>query len=261
MSSPLIRGDKSSGISIPKGNALSKRTIAAGIAAAGVAALAAGAAFAPVATAANATNSAYAVSASGLVKIDKTPFVTDEKGFNQESLVELGKDGQLVHVKALNALAGENIAKASVAQVKLDLSVLKGLDLLGKGHDHALLSATAISASCENGKGKAAVANASIAGIPLKVDAPVNTVVEVPGIAKVTLNKQTKNADDTLTVTALSVDLLNGTQKIDLASATCSTGAPSTPTTQPTAPTTGGNTTLPAAPTPKPVKAHLSVTG
>jgi hypothetical protein len=48
-----------------------------------------------------------------------------------------------------------------------------------------------------------------------------NTTVNVPGIATITLNRQTKAGDGTLTVTAIYVSLLGGTQTLSIARSVC----------------------------------------
>lgn len=239
----------------------------------------AGTVFAPAAGATETTgtgeNSAYAISASGLLKINPTPKVDDSKGFSQQSLAELKLPASLAELKLLNAQAGADRARASVA----DLSV-------GLGVGKPLLSATAIEAQCGDGKATSSLAKAKIGDTKLDVAVPPNTAVQVPGLVSVVLNKQTTHKDGSITVTAISINV-DGIQKLDLASATCADddgnggGETPTPTTsKPTAPTTSkpsaptnspsdggsspaGDKALPngKAPSPTPVKAHLDVTG
>lgn len=266
-----------------------KKAVAGGI---GVlsAMLVAGTVSAPAAGATEKTgaeaNSAYAISASGLLKIDPTPKVDDSKGFSQQSLAELKLPASLVELKLLNARAGANRARASVADVSIGLG-------LGK----PLLSATAIEARCGDGKATSSLAKAKIGDIKLDVAAPPNTDVKVPGLASVVLNKQTTHKDGSITVTAISISI-DGIQKLDLASATCvdddgdgsGPQAPEPTTSKPTAPpaskpstptspsnnggagddgsnndgaSPAGDKALPngKAPRPTPVKAHLDVTG
>jgi hypothetical protein len=243
--------------------------------------LVAGTVFAPAAGATETTgtegNSAYALSASGLLKIDPTPKVDDSKGFSQQSLAELKLPASLVELKLLNAQAGADRARASVA----DLSV-------GLGVGKPLLSATAIEAKCGDGKATSSLAKAKIGDTKLDVAVPPNTAVQVPGLVSVVLNKQTTHKDGSITVTAISINV-DGIQKLDLASATCAdddgngggeTPTPEPTTSKPTAPTTSkssaptnspsdggsspaGDKALPngKAPSPTPVKAHLDVTG
>ncbi|WP_410599445.1 choice-of-anchor P family protein [Amycolatopsis sp. lyj-90] len=233
---------------------------------------------APSAGAAGHGSSAFALSASGLLKIDPVPAVDGSDGFRQKSLAEFTLPLQLVKVTLLNAQAGESAARASVKDVEVNLGGLSGKQ--GK----PLVSASAIQAECKGGKGSSSLAKASIGGVKLDVAAAPNTAVGVEGLASVTLNKQVKHKDGSITVTALSISV-DGFQTLDLASVTCAagggdgstteppTGKPSTgkPSSgKPSAPPTSATTAKPAgdkptadgkAPTPTPVKAHLDVTG
>lgn len=229
--------------------------------------LAAGALLVPsagAATAGDGTNSAFAISGKGLLAIAPTPSVNDKEGFSQESLAVLTVPGGLGTVKALNAQAGAGQAQASVADVAVTL-----------GPGAPLLSASAIEADCKDGKATSSVAKAKIGTVPLDVAVPPNTGIEVPGLASVMLNKQVKHSDGSVTVTAISISV-DGVQKLDIASATCAPGddngggGSETPSTTPATSTSNsgggsgsGDSALPngKAPTPKPVKAHLDVTG
>jgi hypothetical protein len=228
-------------------------------------------------------NSAYAISAAGLLKINPTPKVDDSEGFSQQSLAELKLPASLLDLKLLNARAGAGRARASVA----DLSV-------GLGLGKPVLKATAIEAQCGHGKTSSSLAKAKIGDVKLDVSVPANTAVKVPGLVSVLLNKQTTHKDGSVTVTAISINV-DGIQKIDIASATCAASdggdddgdgdGEGTPPSEPTSsskPTSTSNTAakptstsngdgsgqagdkpLPngKAPSPKPVKAHLDVTG
>jgi hypothetical protein len=65
------------------------------------------------------------------------------------------------------------------------------------------------------------VALVGLANIALDANAAPNTTVSVPGIATITLNRQTTAADGTLTVDAIYVDLLGDTQTITIGTSTC----------------------------------------
>jgi hypothetical protein len=60
-----------------------------------------------------------------------------------------------------------------------------------------------------------------LANIALDANAAPNTTVSVPGIATITLNRQTTAPDGTLTVDAIYVDLLGDTQTITIGTSTC----------------------------------------
>jgi hypothetical protein len=223
-------------------------------------------------------NSAFALSAAGLLKIDPIPAVDDSDGFSQNSVAKFALPGGAVTADVLNGQAGAGQARASILDVSVNLSILTGK--LAK----PVLKATAIEAKCDGDKVSSSLAKASIGDKTLDVAGPANTTVGVPGLASVTLNKQTKNKDGSVTVTAIELNV-DGIQKVDLASVTCAGGTPtSTPTTTPASPTSstkpsGTKTSEPAAtsgnsasagdkpdangkaPIPTPVKSHLDVTG
>ncbi|HVV10826.1 choice-of-anchor P family protein [Amycolatopsis sp.] len=224
-------------------------------------------------TAGSGVNSAFAISASGLLTIKETPAVDDSDGFSQESLAKLDLPASLVSLHVLNAQAGAEGARASVADVSVGLGVGK-----------PLLSASAIEAQCDGSKATSSLAKAKIGDLKLDVAVPANTGVSVPGVLSVVLNKQVTHKDGSVTVTAISINVDN-VQKIDIASATCAPGddgdgGGETTTTKPTEPTKSTSSTPTSskggssgsgsgdkatsngkAPTPTPVKAHLDVTG
>jgi hypothetical protein len=215
-------------------------------------------ALAGTASATTGTGSAYGLAASGLVAIPATPAVAATA---DKSLAELPAN-PLIDVKLLHTTAKPGFARASVT----DLRVAK-----------AALTAHLITATCKDGQGASHLVKANFAGHRLAVDAAPNSAITIPvqglGTAAVTLNKQTRNADGSLTVTAIEVALPlppGGTQTISVSSATCSGAgapgnAPGSPTGKPIpAPTaTGGPITPPPgqAPKPTPVTGDLPVTG
>ncbi|WP_410659276.1 choice-of-anchor P family protein [Amycolatopsis sp. lyj-112] len=210
--------------------------------------------FAATPAAAAQAESAYAIAASGLVKIPRTPSVS---GPGKESLasVALPTSGpSLVSAKALNAEVKPGHAKSSVAGLSLKLGVLPAAAALPG------LSAEVIKSECRDGKGSVSIANLKVGGKTVELDqVPPNTTVPLAPLLELVVNKQTKNADGTLTVTAVSATLLGRTQTLDIASATCAKSPGDTP--EPPAkpgdkPRPGGK-----APKPTPVSAHLDVTG
>lgn len=196
----------------------------------------------------NAVDSAFAISASGLLRIDATPAVDDSNGFAEEAVPELTLPA-LADLKLLTARAGAEQARASIADLRVGLG-------LGK----PALTASAVEANCAHGKPSSSLADARVGDLPLDVQAPPNTAVKVPGLLSVTLNKQVTRRDGSVTVTAVSINVDN-LQRVDLASATCLPG--SGPTTEPDQPepTQPEATPVGEAPRPTPVKAHLDVTG
>jgi hypothetical protein len=273
---------------LSKGASLSKKkTVAGGIGALSVL-LTAGVTLAPAAVATTTKpvvsqgNSALALSAAGLLKIDAVPAVDDSAGFSQKSVAEFSLPGGVVKANVLNARAGAGQARASILDVSVNLSLLSG------AHAKPLLTASAIEADCSAGKGSSSLAKATIGDKKLDVAVAPNTIVGVPGLASVMLNKQTTNKDGSVTIIAIEVNV-DGIQKVDLASVTCAgddgtdgattesekptaTSAPSAPTaTKTTAPSKPTAVAVAEAgdkpdangkaPVPTPVKAHLDVTG
>ncbi len=264
-----------------KGNKLSRKRTAALGAGALSALLAGGIALAPMASA-EVEDSAYAIAADGLVEIPKLPHVV---GSGDESVVraDLPPEGDAVlSLGVLNASAGEGWSRASTADLELSLATAP------------VISASLLEVNCKD-------LQASTKIVGLKVDGeeqapenqvPANTEIvpeQLGQVAKVTLNKQVENEDGSVTVTAVSVDLLDSTQTIDISSATCAEdgngGEPTEPptsteppvTTEPSEPGDGDNgdngdngddgdngdeaDENGNAPVPTPQPAHLAVTG
>ncbi|MEV5747848.1 choice-of-anchor P family protein [Actinoallomurus sp. NPDC052308] len=202
-------------------------------------AVAAGALAAPLvmsgtASATGGTGSAYGLAATGLVAIPATPAVAATA---DRSLLHLPAN-PLIDVKVLHVTAKPAYARASVT----DLSVAK-----------AALRAHLVTATCTAGTATSHLVNATLAGRRLAADAAPNSALTIPvqglGTASVTLNKQVRNADGTLTVTAIEAVLPLGpghTQTLSVSSATCA-GIRKEPPGQ--------------APKPEPVPSDLPVTG
>ncbi|MCO5972921.1 choice-of-anchor P family protein [Actinoallomurus sp. WRP6H-15] len=174
-----------------------------------------------------------------MVAIPATPAVADTA---DRSLLHLPAN-PLIDVKVLHVTAKPAFARASVT----DLSVAK-----------AALTAHLVTATCTAGTGASRLANASLAGHRLAAVAAPNSALRIPvqglGTASVTLNKQTRNADGSLTVTAIQVTLPLGpgrTQTLSVSSATCSGVREEPPGQEPPG----------QAPKPKPVPSDLPVTG
>jgi hypothetical protein len=253
-----------------------KRTAALGAGALS-ALLAGGIALAPMASA-EVEDSAYAIAADGLINIPKLP---DVVGSGDDSVVsaDLPPEGEAVlSLGVLNASAGEGWSRASTADLELGLA------------GAPVIKASLLEVNCDDLK-----ASTKIVG--LKVDGeerapenqvPANTEIvpeQLGQVAKVTLNKQVENEDGSLTVTAVSVDLLDSTQTIDISSATCTDGGDGGEPTEPTKPTDPTEPSEPGdgdngdnrdddgdgdgdeadengnAPVPTPQPGHLDVTG
>ena len=111
-------------------------------------------------------------------------------------------------------------ASSTIANVSATLSAL------------STLSATSVGSSCsfdtDTGtvSGTTTIAGGNVAttglpGITLAANPAPNTNVSVPGIASITLNRQTTAGDGTLTVDAIFVTLLGSTQTLTIGTSVC----------------------------------------
>lgn len=204
---------------------MSKKKTAALGAGALSAALVGGVMFAPSALA-QTEDSAFGISASGLIEIAKTPHVVGE---GSETVAGTEVPG-LAGATVLNAEASPNYAYADVANLEVLPGQAAGVPELPGGSPLVAATGT-ISAECDNGEMSSDITTLTIAGheVPINNLEPNTTVLpeQLGGVAQVTLNQQT---DDT--VTAVHIELLEGVpglsevagQTIDIASATCTAG-------------------------------------
>jgi len=115
-----------------------------------------------------------------------------------------------------------------------------------------LVSIGAVTAECTGHTGEGKIASINLLGLPVDLPTGVNQSLSsgalgaLAPILDLKLNTQTTNADGTFTVTALELDLLDQIH-IKVASVTCGHV------------TTAGPT--PTAPSPKPIKTNVPVTG
>ncbi|MEV0682087.1 choice-of-anchor P family protein [Actinosynnema sp. NPDC050436] len=200
-------------------------------------------------------SSAFALSASGLLDVPPLAALDSRNGFRQASVTSTrlpDATAPVLTAGALNSEVDKGRARASVTDLDARLGAL---ELPG---DLSALTAEVVSASCVDGAGQVVLAGARAGALALAAQPAPNTGVDVPGVASVVLNKQTRAADGTLTVVALSVEVA-GLQKIDVAAATCAKTVdeptPSTTKATPTASAPG------KAPRPTAVEGHLAVTG
>jgi phage baseplate assembly protein gpV len=115
----------------------------------------------------------------------------------------------------------------------------------------SVLSVGAVHVWCKGDTGAVDVANLKVLGQAVDVPSTApNTSLPANPLVGLTVNKQTKNADGSFTVSGLVIDLGDGSQTITLGSATCAKPAAkhhASPT--------------PTAPTPTPVVTTHPVTG
>lgn len=209
------------------------------------------------------TGSAYALAATGLVRIGPISEVHAGQPPTHKSLAELAPN-PVLSASVLNAAAAPGWARASVVDLKLR---------------QVGLSASLITAECKAGTGRSSLVDAVLNGRKLSVGAAPNTTIAVapeqagvgPHIVKVVINKQVHNADKSLTVTAVEVTLSLGAGKqletVSVSSASCGAkpgeaappSGPAAPPSSPPASQPPGS--APAAPAPTPVPGDLPVTG
>lgn len=154
------------------------------------------------------TSSAYGIAVSGL--IEPQPLVqSDGTQTNSEELIAI-PENPLVSGKVVAVSAGDNEASAETA----DVSVA------------SQLNASVIEVSCKGANRQTTIVGLEIPGEDFEQSfqpEPNTTIVpeQLGNIAQITLNEQTKTADG-FQVNGVVVDLLDGTQKVIVSSATCS---------------------------------------
>jgi hypothetical protein len=145
-----------------------------------------------------------------------------------------------------SALTGNDLVQNTVLLGNLN-AVCDTLDNLGD-----LISIGAVTAQCTGHTGSSNVAPINLLGLPVSLPEGVNQALSsgalgaLAPVLDVKLNTQTSNADGTFTVTALQIDLLDQIHLV-VGSATCGRVTTEGPT--------------PTAPSPKPIKTNVPVTG
>jgi hypothetical protein len=170
-------------------------------------------------SAAGEVSSAYGIYAGGLLNFPARPSVTSVSGPGEMSAA-LPKN-PVLNLALFTVTARRYHASARVLNLAVADPELK------KAHQNTgLLGAKAISAQCDNGVGSAHLADITLAGHTVPIAGPPNTDFVVPAEGfglRVTPNKQIHNADGTLTVIGLQLDVSIGrsVQTINIASTTC----------------------------------------
>lgn len=162
-------------------------------------------------------NEAYGAQATGLITTAELVEATFP-GTSPVTAVSASIPG-LLTTGIVTDTATATSASSTVANVAATLSAL------------ATLRADAVSSSCHfdtntgTVSGTSSITNGRVVilggtTILLAAAAPPNTTVAVPGVATITLNRQTTAPDGTLTVSAIYVKLLNG-QTLTIATSVC----------------------------------------
>jgi hypothetical protein len=171
---------------------------------------------------ASSVNSAYAASASGLVNVPPKVLSTYPGNPSSTGRVLLGGSEAALTIRSGQTSVTSTSATASALPATLSLS------------PQTLLSVSLASSHCENtapgvvtGTSRFQAGALDLFGVPIPIgetEAP-NTVIGLPGIATITLNRQRTAADGSLTVQAVYVELFNDAETMDMAAVTCNTHA------------------------------------
>jgi hypothetical protein len=162
-------------------------------------------------------NASDGAAATGLISID--PVAQATTGNSPVTVATVNVAG-LLTTGIITDKANRVSASSDIANVAATLATGTGL------------TADAVSSSCTfdpnsgtvtgtSGITNGAVSLVGLPAITLDANAAPNTTVNVPGVATITLNRQTTAADGTLTVDAIYVNLLNGTQTLTIGTSTC----------------------------------------
>lgn len=146
----------------------------------------------------NGTESAFGISASGLIDIEETPYVESTDGeFVEDSLLDLGIEELGLSAKVLNVTAQDGQADSEVVDLQID----------------DVLSAKLVRTFCFDGDGGLELVDLASADgeneLKIPEDGPIkNESIDVSPLLKVTLGEQTRNADESITVTGIKITVL-----------------------------------------------------
>lgn len=144
-------------------------------------------------------SAAFGVSASGLLDINPLPFVESEDGDRVEDQL-LGIDEGILSVGVLNVRAQDGEAQSEVLEVEL----------------RDILNAEVITTSCVDGDGGLQILDLELAGgveLEIPQDGLIkNEEINLTPLVNITFGEQTRNADDTVTVTGIKVEVLPVTE-------------------------------------------------
>lgn len=168
-------------------------------------------------------NYAYGIDASGLIEAGPFSEALFPDGPTTDTLLTAEVVG-LLSSGTIVTNAGPTSADATVEDLSVTLAAL------------TTLTASAVSSECSYNEqtaeltGSSSIANGVVTTqvpllppIVINLDASPapNTTVSVPGVAEITLNRQVFALDGSLTVDAIYIDILSGTQTVTIASSTC----------------------------------------
>jgi hypothetical protein len=177
----------------------------------GVLAMAAGPAFAA------APNLSDAAQATGLISISPVAEATFP-GTSPVNLANVDIAG-LLTARVAHDTADATDASSTLANVRATLSVVSALTI------DAVTSSCTFDTNTDTVSGTTSLVGGAVSTalgrIPLNANPAPNTIVSVPGVATITLNRQITAADGTLTVDAIYVSLLGGTQTLAVDTSVC----------------------------------------
>ena len=164
-------------------------------------------------------NSADGAAATGLITLNPVAPAT-YPGTSPNTVATLNV-ANLITTGIITDTADATTASSTIANPAVTLSTLATL------RARVITSSCAFDPNTDAVTGTATLANARVAilgaaNIALDANPAPNTTVTVPGVATLTLNRQTTDpADGTLTVDAIYVDLLGSTQTITIGTSVC----------------------------------------
>jgi hypothetical protein len=146
-----------------------------------------------------ASDSAYALSASGLLNIDPISYVESPDGNAAENQLAgigdvLGEHQSAIGVGVLTAEARGGASETSVTKVNL----------------LQLLRADLVHTYCEDGDGGMEIVRGTLLGRDLPETPVPSQVLDVSPLVKLTLNDQVRHEDGSLTVTGIELTVLPG---------------------------------------------------
>jgi hypothetical protein len=181
-------------------------------------------------------NEAYAAQATGVISagpLDEATF----PGTSPVTALSANIAG-LLTAGVITDTADATSASATIANAGVTLAPALGiLSAVGLTAD-AVTSSCTFNANTATVTGTSGITNGAVNGggllsIALAANPAPNTTISVPGIATLTLNRQTVAGDGTLTVDAIYVSLLGSTQTLTVGTSVCNTatlaGAPALP--------------------------------
>ena len=161
-------------------------------------------------------NEAFGAQATGLINVAPVAEATSP-GTSPVTLANVAIPG-LLRAGVVTDTADATHASSRIANVRLNLAPLMSARV------RAVTSSCTFDPNTGTVSGDASLVGGSVStAVPslMPVHPAPNTVITVPGVATITLNRQTTAADGTLTVDAIFVSLLGTSQTLTVATSVC----------------------------------------